>query len=570
MMSKLWAVLFILASNFSLSFGSSIQAQPGGAKTGEGSVSGIVILKGNPAIGVTVLLYPWSQGAQFDQANSLRDKTDESGQFQFTGVRAGKYWISALAPGYITPGDGDVMKQGLVVNLAEDEKIGDMRLEIKPGAVITGRIANAQGGPVVEERITLRKMDKSGKSQLYWINDQFNEMYMTDDRGQYRIFGLPEGRYLLSVGRDQKPGSAALTLSALFYPLTYYPNMPSEAEAKVIEVTEGAVASDIDITVPDPKKVFGVYGRVVDADTGQPIPGVGFRLGGISQGGKLTGGWALTGGISKSNGEFRLGVMTPGRYALLIDSEAGYIAEPVIFDLNEDDVTGVKVIARRAGSISGVVVIEGATDPKILSQLSKLSLSSFYKSIKSTIPGMPIFSSIENAKVGADGSFRIDRLEPGMVAIELARSPETRNLTIARIERNGAVTGEGVTIRAGEQVTGVRVVLAYSALAIRGELKVVGGALPASLRFQVTARRVDQSAQSMLSAEVDARSQFHLEGAPPGEYEIGLFPATGLYGERLDAQIASLISSVKERVVVGAGSQPSVVLVLDLSRKEGK
>src|SRR5262245_19672567 len=166
-MSKPWVAIFILASILSLCSGTSIQAQPGVAKTGAGAVSGLVILRGEPARGVTVLLYPWSAGPQFNQENSLRDKTDESGQLHFSSVRAGKYWISALAPGYISPGDGDVMKQGLIVNLAEDEKIGDLRLEIKPGGVITGRITNSHGGPVIEEHITLRKLYMSGKSQIY-------------------------------------------------------------------------------------------------------------------------------------------------------------------------------------------------------------------------------------------------------------------------------------------------------------------------------------------------------------------------------------------------------------------
>ena len=118
-------------------------------------------------------------------------------------------------------------------------------------------------------------------------------------------------------------------------------------------------------------------------------------------------------------------------------------------------------------------------------------------------------------------------------------------------------------------MTGVRIVMVYSELAIRGELKVEGGALPEGFKLSVTARRIDQPAQALLIADVDARGQFFIEGAPPGEYEVGLFARLSPLIKQLDQQTSRLISSLKERIVVaGSNSQP-VVLVIDLSRKEG-
>src|SRR5437764_1398768 len=54
----------------------------------------------------------------------------------------------------------------------------------------------------------------------------------TDDRGVYRIYGLPPGRYLVSagipVGRD---GGASMGRGNSYYPQTFYPGVRDEAKA---------------------------------------------------------------------------------------------------------------------------------------------------------------------------------------------------------------------------------------------------------------------------------------------------------------------------------------------------
>src|SRR5215475_934449 len=568
-MPKAGFTLGVLVTMFWLCLDISIHGQTVAAKPGAATISGSVTLKGEPARGVTVML----RGEQSEAIGSPRARTDENGRFQFTGVAAGRYSIYAITPGYTSPDDDLYGRRGRALNVADGEKVENIELEIKRGGVIAGRITDSQGRPVIEESVTIHKLDQRGAAMIYSPNGPHHEMYRTDDRGDYRFYGLPEGRYRISVGQDQNPGSVSLVWSDLVYPRAFYPNVSSEAAAKVIQVTEGSEATNIDITVPDPKKTYNVYGRVVDAATGRPVPGVGLSVGGLTQDGKLAGGLA-SGEPSKPNGEFHLRIVTPGKYALWVGgdggSDGGFISEPVIFDLSEGDVSGVEVKVRQAGSISGVVIIEGTSDPKILSKLSQIKISSFYRSIKSTLTErMPIASAIVDAKVDADGGFRIGGLQPGNVFIQVRPAPDIRGLRVARIERNGKPTQTGIDLGAGEQVTGVCIVMVYSELAVRGELKVVGGALPEGFKVSVTARRIDQPAQALLIADVDARGQFFIEGAPPGEYELGLFARSSPLIKQLDQQTMRLISSLKERIVVaGSNSQP-VVLVIDLSRKEG-
>src|SRR5262245_1576928 len=564
-MSKLSFALSILILPFAFH---SIQAQPGETKAGTATVSGRVTLKGEPVRGVTVILQVQNPGA----SNSPRAKADESGRFQFTGVAAGRYSVSALAPAYISPEDGNFgIMRGKTLNVAEGEKVENVDLEIKRGGVIAGRVTDSQGRPVIEEAINLFKIGRNNQPQSYYSYGPNYDMQRTDDRGYYRIYGLPEGRYMASVGYAENSGSASVSSGREFYPRVYYPNATSESEAKVIEVSEGSEATEIDITVPDPKQTHDVFGRVVDAGTGQPVAGVEVVIGGLTKDGKYAGGYSGIGGRSGPNGEFRMFGVLPGKYAILARPDdmrggGGFISEPVIFDISEGDATGVELKVSRGASISGVATIEGTNDPKALAKLSQVTLTGY---TRPTAPGPPAPPSRVMIKVNTDGSFLVNGLQPGKAVISLVQSPNVRDLSIGRIERNGAPANDGIEIAAGEQVTGIRIVLVHGSLSLRGEVKIVGGSLPAGYRFFATARRPDLSPQNSRGAEVDARGQFVFENMPPGEYEIGVAPIFNQDGQPLSQEIRQLISSVKVKVVVSSNNQQPVTLLIDLSRKEG-
>ena len=572
-MSKLSFALGILVLPLALL---SIQAQPAETKPGTATVSGRVTLKGEAARNVTVYLQSQRSPAPSNPAAVLRARTGDDGQFRITGVAAGAYSLIALAPGFTSPGDEDFGARGKTISVSEGERVENVEIEIKRGGVITGRVTDSQGRPLVEESLRLGKLDKSGKPQPdYYLYNLNYEMFVTDDRGVYRIYGLLEGRYLVSVGVGYAAGAITVTGSRIFYPRTFHPDAANESEAKVIEVTEGSESANVDITVPEAARSRTVSGRVVSAETEQPVAGVEIAYGTMSRDGRGISAWGWKNERSKANGEFHLMGLLPGQYGIFArtESDSDFYSEPVMCDLSNGDLSGVEIKLRQGGSISGGVVIEGTNDPKTLAKLPQLSIYVNVRPNQSSAPGQLTAPRRENPKINADGSFRVRGLQQGKVDIGFSPMPNQRGFSLARIEHNGAPlpVREGIEVGPGEHVTGVRVVLAYGSLTLRGEVKIVGGALPAGQRLFSSVRKTDQSSQfqSSLGAEVDARGQFLIENLAPGEYEVRVFPIANPGGDRIDPQITRAFSSVKERVLVSGDNQPPVTIVVDLSRKEG-
>src|SRR5262249_44518008 len=77
-------------------------AQSGAAKPATATISGRVLLKGEPARNVLVYLQPQGGPWPSNPEAYLRARTDESGRFRIAGVAAGAYRVVALAPGFIS------------------------------------------------------------------------------------------------------------------------------------------------------------------------------------------------------------------------------------------------------------------------------------------------------------------------------------------------------------------------------------------------------------------------------------------------------------------------------------
>jgi hypothetical protein len=350
---------------------------------------------------------------------------------------------------------------------------------------------------------------------MFYLGDNFARM--TDDRGAYRLYGLPAGRYLISAGVETNQGEARMGFGTRFYPITYYSGATDQSKATVIELPQGGEVTGVDITLGRVEKTYIATGRVIDADTGKPLAGVVYSYGPLHPDHSFIGSVRF-GSRSDAKGVLRLERLLPGRYAVFVDSteEGGeYYSDPALFEIIDGNVSGIEVRGRKGSTISGTVVIEGATDPNVSEKLSRLNL---YATLTSEQEMKVHRDSM--FKVKPDGSFRIAGLPPCKVQIELPQWSRPKDFSLLRIERSGVEQREGIEVSAGEQVSGVKAILVYATGVIRGQVKIEGMDYPDDARMHISIRRAGANEENGLDKQIDSRGRFVIEGLAAGEYEI--------------------------------------------------
>ncbi len=541
---------------------------------GTAEISGRVLLNGEPASGVSVVLIASGQsGNSFGPV-----KSDKSGHYRIIGLLPGKYTLMATSPGYITAVfEGDYSRRGKPVSLVENEKIENIDLELRRGGVITGRVTDVNKQPLIEEPIRLMRFDRSGEPRPvreYMIGAVPDALY-TDDRGEYRIYGLPEGRYLISVGREVSPNSIAVIQSATFSPLTFYPDALTQSEAKAVDVSEGIETAGIDITVNEQKRTYSIMGRVIHAETGKPIEGLQLSYGKTGSNGNRIGVWASNGEQTNALGEFQLHNIIPGKYAVFAEVPSAHqeqagkdlVSETAFCEVVDAAVQGLEVRVRQGAAIVGTVVMEGSASQQNKIDLSRISLAGRSQPLPGLPPPTP---GIISAKIQPDGNFRLGALPGGNVLIYLSGNPYP-GLTIARIEQNGIERPEGISLKAGDTTRGVKVFLKRGTLSIQGAISVIGGSLPAGMRIFVSAMQTTNQASLYARSnrdEADARGRFVIENLQPGEYELTLSTFLSPEGIPIDSHTYKAIHAVRKKILVTEENSSPVTLSIDLTSRQ--
>ena len=92
----------------------------------------------------------------------------------------------------------------------------------------------------------------------------------TNDLGEFRLSGLPEGRYFVAAELLPAPFASGGAASAAFVS-TYYPGVTDQSAASLIEVTAGGTRTGIDFSIFE-APTRSISGIVVD-ERNRPIKG---------------------------------------------------------------------------------------------------------------------------------------------------------------------------------------------------------------------------------------------------------------------------------------------------------
>jgi hypothetical protein len=251
---------------------------------------------GRPVKRSTILLMPKDMKGGGSEISAL---TDGNGNFLMKNVREGSYFAMVNAPGVVSPlayadmtkprdeeSFADAFAQFEVITVNGINDI-DVQVAAKRGGAISGRVMYADGDAAIGVSVQiLRKVGKNfipvipNFSAFAMAMSQTGGVFKTDDRGVYRMSGLPTGDYIVKVTEDvahsENSGNRFdFFESSLFGRRSslltmFYPDVFETEKAQVINLQLGQEASEINVVIPN-RELHNIEGKVIAGKDKLPI-----------------------------------------------------------------------------------------------------------------------------------------------------------------------------------------------------------------------------------------------------------------------------------------------------------
>ena len=287
-----------------------------------------------------------------DRIQSRAVAADADGRFEFRDLAAGTFHVYATKPGYATieSQPGGAIAATLVSDRAFELGAGETResldLTLSRWGSVSGSVVDDERMPIAGANVQLLEIAYSaGRRRLVPARQAAN---LTDDRGRYRVFGVPPGRYVVSASVG-----GASTADLPGFGRGYFPNASDAAAAQFVTVGRSGDVAGIDVSLSR-SKTAKIAGQVVNALGVPTNPGT-LQLLPSARSGSLVG--VPTGARLTPDGAFEFPNVSPGQYIIRADRgrtnaiEGEFGVAPV--SVNGADVTGVVVHTSAGSSITG-------------------------------------------------------------------------------------------------------------------------------------------------------------------------------------------------------------------------
>ena len=184
-------------------------------------------------------------------SSSIQGETDAGGRFAMQ-IEPGSYrlWVERLGFSRQAYGAHTADGDGTLLTVSPGQKVPELTIQMSPYGVIAGRVLDEDGDPIQGASVqVLRFSYATGRRELVPVHGT-----STNDRGEYRAFGLPAGHYFLLAARYDGP-----------YAPLYYPGVLDFAAASEVSLPEGAEADGTDFQLQK-FRVVTVRGRILSPE----------------------------------------------------------------------------------------------------------------------------------------------------------------------------------------------------------------------------------------------------------------------------------------------------------------
>jgi protocatechuate 3,4-dioxygenase beta subunit len=455
--------------------------------------------------------------------------TDEKGHFEFADLAPGTYYLRAAHTGMVMKGTQPGNAQLIRLQAGQSQNLSLIML---PGGAITGRVINEEGEP-------MQNVSVAAMHYVYTVAGRHlmeAKRATSDDKGEYRLFNLKPGSYLLmadttrgtyedgnvamALGTHQRAGAAKQDQK--IYAPTYYQNESSPEQASPIVLKPGEETQANFALV----RVSGhhISGKL----SGVPTPKAGDKLEqsrcfvmARRAGSPFPVAYVL---VVDKDSSFDFGPIVPGKYTIIAmqPQSEGTVTGSKEVVVSSTDVTGVNLSLHTGSTqIRGVIRAEGD---------AKLDYSKLYVVLMPAGDTDPESADIVegfgngagSAEVAKDGSFKLD-VEPSARSYQVvlsARGPGLEDWFTSKVLFAGKdVVESGLKITNAEQRT-VEVLVSDKGAMIEGT--VLDGEKKPFPNAEVMALPSDpklrKSYALLQKTTADQQGHFKLRGVRPGEY----------------------------------------------------
>jgi protocatechuate 3,4-dioxygenase beta subunit len=424
--------------------------------------------------------------------------TDDEGRYEVARLTAGRYQLSASKGGYVSVQYGQRLpfESGRPIELRDGQLLDKVDVTLPRGGVVTGRVIDEAGEPVVRANVMLGRYRY--ENGLRRLTTPYTAS--TNDRGEFRTFGIPPGEYYLAASFGESDLGSA---ERIRYVRTFYPGTASVDDAQRVIVGPGDELSGITVSL--------IRARTVE------LSGT-VRMG---DGGALQGRgsvWARPkagdsdrthSGIVMSDGSFTIRGLLPGAYTVDARTEDGRGVTAAV-TVSDADLTGVALVISQGATARGRIRFDAPAPPAGLAPSQVI--------VEVTPPSGEPLSRYDGPNTAhADWTFEIT----GVVGRQLIYAGTIGRWQLKSVRVDGRdVTDTPLDFGNGD-VDGLEVLLSDRTTAISGRVTDARGVTVIDATVVMFAQNMEKwgpRSRYISSARLDQQGRFTIEGLPPGEY----------------------------------------------------
>ena len=525
------------------------------AQPGVGAVQGTIsrTSSGEPMRDVRVTLQQQVAGALPRLTQTTLSNSE--GHFSFLDIPAGRYTVSVPREGFST---SPTLTATLTV---ASGATATANLSLIPDGIIRGRVLDSSGQFVPNATVqALSIVYEDGTPSL---QPAFTRT--TDDRGEYRLFGVPPGEYYVAAAPPQVALGPAAPTASVRNMRTFYRSSPTFADATMINVSAGEELAGIDLVLQSSLQVK-VSGRVVvniasppnaeTRPTDEPssmavfslLPRDSNPLDSISRASSSV---TFKGSVA----EFEIQNVLSGQYDLfaLVETPRGFTTGKAPVLVIDRDVTGIFVVTQAGVDLRGTVTVDGSA-PSTLPEI-------FVRAVVS--PSPTGFLMMRWPLDQAPGGFHFPDLPDGRFRLVFDLPA---NLYVQDVLQGGkSVYDSGFDVRAGPSQDALQVLLKTGAATMEGVVADATGKPMAGASVALVPLERRGNAALYRSAASDPTGKFAFTGITPGEYKLFAW-AGNVKGAFFDFGFLAKYEEAGQRIIVASGSRHTV-RVTALERK---